>query len=133
MRDVQYGNSVNALLLAIPELTAEYEVEAMKWAPSSPHAHVVYGSMFCNFIRKTYAAYSDTRDERLKAIIERCFEHVEALALSSDFETRCLVEASVLESLLGESSNDYSRLSPYFGVRTHEMAKRLLQRWNSSD
>jgi len=128
MTNIAYQNVITTLLSDIPEVNGDYELERKSWAPDDVHAHVVYGTVFAEFIRRTEESWRSTTDDDYELILKRCFAHVEKLVGSSDFETRCVVEASLLEALIGESG-DWSRYSRFFGAKTRRMAEEVKRRF----
>ena len=117
MVDVAYVDVVRRLLEVVPEIRNDYEREAVNWGADEPHAHVVFGSMFAGFIDELATAVSENDDEKLREILDRLFDLIEELTLSSDFETRCVIEAGALESLLGDTDG-WDRFSKHFRRNT---------------
>ncbi|MDA0810456.1 MAG: hypothetical protein O3B68_20885 [Planctomycetota bacterium] len=128
MTNITYQNVTTVLLSDIPEVSGEYEREQKSWAPDDVHAHVVYGTIFAEFLRRTEEKWRNTANDDCERVLKRCFAHIEKLAASSDFETRCVVEASLLETLIGENG-DWSRYSPFFGPKTSRMAEDVKRRF----
>ena len=131
--DILYTESVAELRRTVPELEQDYQQQVREWASDEPHAHVVFGSTFSAFIRRIQATVNNDRDSKKDDLLARCFQFIEELASSSDFESRCLIEASVLESLLGNEREDWQRFSPYFGQQTKLMAVRLMKQWGKDN
>jgi len=129
MVDVAYTNVVARLLEVLPEIRSDYELEAANWGSEGPHAHVVFGSVFSRFVDQLITTVSDSDDEELRRTLDRAFDLVEELTLSSDFETRCVVEASVLESLLGEVDG-WKRFSGHFRRNTMQMGRKVMERFS---
>ncbi len=128
MVDVAYQDVTTTLLSDIPEVSSDYEQEQKIWAPDEVHAHVVYGTVLPRFIERVGNLWASTTDDDYESLLKRCFAHVEKLAASSDFETRCVVEASLLETLIGEDG-DWSRYSRFFGSNTRRMAEEVKRRF----
>jgi len=128
-RNIKYSEAVEVLLSDLPEISDAYKQEQSKWSSESIPPHVVYGSIFSDFLRRVVV--EDTRDSghSRSDIIRRSFQLIEELVESDDFETRCIVYASILESLLGQDKEDWRRFAPYFGKQTLEMALKLAERW----
>lgn len=128
MPDVAYHDVTTTLLSDIPEISSDYEQEQKSWAPNDVHAHVVYGTVLPKFIEQAESSWVSTSDDEYESLLKRCFAHIEKLAASSDFETRCVVEASLLETLIGDNG-DWSRYKRFFGSNTKRMAEEVKQRF----
>ena len=128
MTDIAYQNVTTTLLNDIPEVRSEYELEQKNWTPDEVHAHVVYGTVLAKFIQRIEKSWTNTSDDEYESLLKRCFAHVEKLAGSSDFETRCVIEASLMETLIGENG-DWSRYSRFFGSNTMRMAEEVKRRF----
>jgi hypothetical protein len=128
MTDIAYRNVTTTLLSDIPEIRRDYDLEQKNWAPDDVHVHVVYGTVLPRFIERVEKSWATTSDDEYESILKRCFSHVEKLAASSDFETRCVVEASLLETLIG-ANGDWSRYSRFFGSNTRRMAEEVKRRF----
>jgi hypothetical protein len=128
MNDIAYQNVTTTLLREIPEVSGDYELEQKNWAPDEVHAHVVYGTVFAKFIERIEESWTCTSEDKYELLLKRCFVHIENLATSSDFETRCVIEASLLETLIGEDG-DWSRYSRFFGPNTRRMAEDVRSRF----
>jgi len=128
MSDIAYQNVTTTLLDDIPEMRSDYEVEQRSWEPDEVHAHVVYGTVLPKFISENQARWAETNDEKYDSLLRRCFGHVEKLASSSDFETRCVIEASLLETLIGEDGG-WSLYNRFFGKETKKMAEEVKRRF----
>jgi hypothetical protein len=124
-RSIAYAEAVEYLLDSLPGMLDAYNQEAETWNPSPVPPHVVYGSVFSNFIRKVVV--EDTRHMGYSRtdIIGRSFKLIERLSRSTDLQARCLIEANVLKSLLGQESTDWERCSPLFGTHTLPMASAV--------
>ncbi len=118
--------STELLLRAVPELTPLYEKEVIKWRPDLPPLDIVYSSIFAKFIRNLFEEGEFYADENI--VLKNAFDFVEKLALRPEFELQCLVEVSILESLLGQTRNDWKNFSPLFGPKTMELASDLADR-----
>lgn len=130
MKNVAYSTAVDFLLKQIPELRHKYENEVNYWSPEQPPSHVVYGDLFCKFVRDARSSLTERNKQEVVSLLTRCFQLIEELARSKDFETQCIVKATVLESLLGDSDIDWQSFSPYFGVATRKMAQDLINEWS---
>lgn len=128
MTDIPYQDVTTTLLSDVPEVSDDYECEQKSWAPDDVHAHVVYGTVFAKFIQRIHERWVNTSDDAYESLLQRCFVHVEKLAASSDFETRCVIEASLMETLIGENG-DWSRYSRFFGSETRRMAEVVRRRF----
>ena len=128
MPDVAYQDVTATLLSDIPEVSSDYEQEQKSWAPDEVHVHVVYGTVLPRFLERVENLWASTTDDAYESLLKRCFAHVEKLAASSDFETRCVIEASLLETLIGEDG-DWSRYSRFFGSKTRLMAEEVKRRF----
>lgn len=128
MIDVKYKDIVKRLLDVIPELSGKYNKEVTWWAPEEPPPDVVYGDMFSDYVsdleRRCTRECSASDQEQLR----RAFDLIEELASSSDIETRCIIEVSVLESLLGDKGG-VKRFARFMKARTKNMAANLADRW----
>jgi hypothetical protein len=131
MVDVAYVNVVDRLLEVLPEIRCDYEVEAATWGAEGPHAHVVFGSVFAKFVDQLVTTLSERDDEELVKVLDRAFDLIEELTLSSDFETRCVVEASVLESFLGDADG-WRRFSKHFRRNTMQMGRKVMERFSGN-
>lgn len=118
----RYSEVVSSLLREVPEISVIYQQEQLKWGLQSIPPHIAYGSLFSDFLRQILTAGTREIGHSRSDIIRRSFGLIEELAQSPDFQTRCVVEASVLESLLGEDKDDWQRFSPFFGKATLQMA-----------
>lgn len=128
MTDIKYPNVTTTLLSDIPEVSDDFLSEQRKWDPDDVHAHVVYGTIFAKFVIRVGENLNSTSDEDCEKLLKRCFKHVEKLAGSSDFETRCVIEASFMETLIGENG-DWSSYSRLFGPKTEKMAINVKRRF----
>ena len=128
MTDIKYQNVTATLLSDIPEVSDDLADEQKNWDPDDVHAHVVYGSIFAKYVIRVEESWRGTSDKKCEALLGRCFKHVEKLAGSSDFETRCVIEASFIETLIGENG-DWSRYSRFFGPKTKKMATNVQRRF----
>jgi hypothetical protein len=124
LTDVAYKKVVDRLLSVVPEIQSDYECEAEFWSPQAVPAHIVYGSVFVRFITRLVAESSSNDDPERDELLSRCFELIEELSVSSDFETRCVIEASVLEALLREPG-DWKRFHELFRPNTMKLAQKL--------
>lgn len=131
MVNVPYSIVVKRLLEVVPEVCKEYDEEAASWRGERPHPHIVYGSVFPRFLERVISDVSMSDDEAIPGGVDRSFDLIEELARSDDFETRCLVEASVLESLLGEVDG-WRRFSRFFRPSTMRMARRVMARFEGA-
>lgn len=129
MTDIPYEQAVEALLRFVPEIRSDYDSERAKWHGNPPPAHVLYGSVFVYFLQEKLERFRRLGEKPDDAIIQRAFQLVEDLATSEDFETRCIVQASILESLL-EDKGSYQVVSTRLGQRTKQMALKLMADWN---
>jgi hypothetical protein len=129
MKDMTYEEVVTALLEQIPELQEDYDAECANWVPDKPHPHVVYGSVLPTLIYRIETAWRATRLPEDEELLHRIFSHVENLAASSDFETRCVIEASLLETLLGKVGG-YDRFLRFFRPNTAIMAQSVAERFS---
>lgn len=127
--DIPYRLAIDALLSYIPEIRTAYDVERAKWRGNPPPTHVVYGSLFVSLLQGALERFSRLGEGADESIIDRSFKLMETLASSEDFETRCIVQASVLESLL-EDDSAYQSISGRFGPHTKQMALKLLTDWH---
>ena len=84
--------------------------------------------MFAKFIQRIEELWARTADGESEMLLKRCFVHVEKLAESSDFETRCVIEASLMETLIGENGG-WSRYKRFLGAATRRMAEDVKQRF----
>ena len=128
MMDIAYQDVTTTLLEEIPELAADHEKELKFWKPDEVPPHVVYGTVFANFIDRTEQEWRATSEDQYEQLLKRCFAYVERVASSSDFESRCVVEASLLESLIGQKG-DWSRYIQFFGPNTKRMAMEVKKRF----
>jgi hypothetical protein len=126
--DISYDLAIDSLLRDIPEIRPVYEIERAKWKDQLPPAHVVYGSVFVTFLRSALDRLDQSGEETDRGVVSRSFRLMEKLASSSDFETRCIVQASILESLL-EDDAAYRSIAHRFGKRSNQMALKLLADW----
>ena len=115
------------LLGAVPELVPFYEKEVVKWRSELPPLDIVYSSIFAEFIRNSLEE-SDLHTENKMDVLKKSFEFIEKLALRPEFKLQCLVEVSILESLLGQKQDDWRRFSPFFGTKTMELASDIAER-----
>ena len=127
MNDISYRDVTRTLVSDIPEVRSDYEREHTNWAPDDVHAHVVYGTVFAKFIQRIEERWASTADDECELLLHRCFAHVEKLANSSDFETRCVIEASLMETLIGENG-DWSHYNRFFGSVTRRIAAEVKRR-----
>jgi len=128
MTDIAYQDVTTTTLEEIPELAADYEKELQSWKPDEVPPHIVYGTLFANFIERTEQAWQATNEDDFEHLLKRCFAFVERVASSSDFQSRCVVEASLLESLIGENG-DWSRYIRFLGPNTKRMAGEVKKRF----
>ena len=128
MNDLSYRDVTRTLVSDIPEVRSDYEREHINWAPDDVHAHVVYGTVFAKFIQRIEERWASTADDECELLLHRGFAHVEKLANSSDFETRCVIEASLMETLIGENG-DWSHYNRFFGSVTRRIAAEVKRRF----
>jgi hypothetical protein len=127
MSQTQYSNVVTELLRALPDIRQHYEkMSAELYANGNPH--VVYGSIFVEYINALVNKFMGSDHDIAYQRLRDAFCLIEELAASTDFETRCLVETSVLEALLGEKGG-VGRFANYMGPETKRLARRVAQRW----
>ena len=124
MLDILYNDAIQVLLQRIPEFNYNYTLALREWLPEEMPAHIVYGSVFANFIETLEKNWRKTNDKDLEDVLLRSFLLIENLASSSDFETRCLIEASFLETLL-DLQEGWKRFSIFFHENTLLMARKL--------
>ncbi len=124
MNDLAYDRIFPALLEDIPELHEEYQREQSRWAPEDVPVHVFYGTNVAHFIQQLESSLGSSPGNLPHDRLRRCFLHIESLAASSDFQTRCVVQASLLETLIGEPGG-WSRFHPYFGLHTNHLAEKV--------
>ncbi len=127
MADVQYSNVIAHLLQVLPDIRQLYEKRSAElYADCNPH--VVYGSILVEYIDSIanglVGPNHALNDQRLK----EAFQLIEELSASSDFESRCLAETSVLEALLGEKGG-LERFAPYMRSETKKLARGVAQSW----
>jgi hypothetical protein len=124
MRDLPYSAVISRLLESLPEIQPYYDgrVKEAFYAEGIPD--VIYGSILVEYLNQLAEALEMSQDSSSRAAeqsLKRAFDLLEELAASSDFETRCIVEVSVMEGLL-PSRSDFRRFRPYMGPKTLEMA-----------
>lgn len=132
MTNVSYSAVVSRLLYVIPEIRSEYEEEEARWGGDQPPAHIVYGSVFPKFINRIISEEPENGKKELSDIVNRAFDLIEELTNSDDFETRCVVEASVLESLLG-APGGWDRFSHLFRPSTMKKARDVMSRFEGKE
>ena len=87
MLDILYNDAIQVLLQRIPEFNYNYTLALREWLPEEMPAHIVYGSVFANFIETLEKNWRKTNDKDLEDVLLRSFLLIENLASSSDFET----------------------------------------------
>jgi hypothetical protein len=127
MIDLPYSSVIARLFEAIPDIREYYAQRSSElYAEGNPH--VVYGSILVDYIdaasKRLEGLQHDASDQQLR----QAFDLIEQLSVSSDFETRCLAETSVLEALLGEKDG-IRRFAPYMGPETKALARGIAQSW----
>jgi|LakMenE18May11ns_1017448.scaffolds.fasta_scaffold9659863_1 hypothetical protein len=127
MSGILYNDAVQVLLQRIPEIHKSYTLVLNEWHPEEIPAHIVYGSIFPTFVDSLEANWRKTKNKDLENVLLRSFLLIENLASSSDFETRCLVEASFLETLL-DLQEGWERFNKLFNKNTLLMAKKLVRK-----
>ena len=131
MKDVSFENAISYLLQQIPEIRDFYERRCVELYAQGL-ADVVFGSILVEYLTITADEGADSEADSAANTITRIFEMIEDLATSSDFNTRCLVEVSVLESILGEEGG-LKRFGSYMGRQTRAMASALAKRWELNE
>lgn len=131
-QSISYDETVDYLFRILPEISNFYEGEKLrlKWNSNAKSPHLVFGSIFSDFLRQILLENMSEKSHSRSDIIRRSFLLIEDFVQSADFETRCIVETSILESLLGQEKDDWSRFSPYFGKQTFEMTSNLAEKWS---
>ena len=127
MPNVKYSNVTEYLFANLPSIRVYYEARSAElYAGNNPH--VIFGSILVDYANEIYknlvASIYIENDNLLKDI----FSVLENLSASSDFETRCLMETTVLEGLLGEDGG-LERFARYMGPETKKLARSLAEDW----
>jgi|SRR5208283_3779393 len=124
MQGLAYADVIPYLLKVIPEIRQLYErrVKAL-YAENNPH--VIYGSIFFEHIESLEKQLEGPNREAAESSLRKAFLLLEELSSSEDFQTRCLAETSVLESLLGEKGG-HKRYERFMGSETRKLARDVL-------
>ncbi|MCA9040062.1 MAG: hypothetical protein KDA65_06945 [Planctomycetaceae bacterium] len=128
MANIAYADLTSLLLQRLPELREEYLLERESWKPDDVPPHLMCGSVLPRLLDRLEAACRRSVGNEDEKILNRAFILVEEMATSRDFETRCTIEASLLETLLGESDG-WQRFSRFFHPETMRMAERVNRRF----
>ena len=128
MIDLIYSNIINYLLQVLPDMRQYYEVRIEELCAAG-NPHVVYGSIFVEYINSLASGIGGHSHNMKNRMLKECFRLIEELSSSSDFQTRCLVETSVIEALLGEKGG-LERFAPYMGLKTKMIARDVARRWD---
>jgi hypothetical protein len=110
--NIAYAEVIKRLLSQLPETSEVYKLEQSKWGAEPIAPDVVYGSIFSGFLRRVVLEGAREANQSRSEIIRRSFEMIEDITQSADFQTPCLAEVSVLETLLGHDKEDWQRFSP---------------------
>lgn len=127
MSGIRYSNVITHLFLALPEILGYYDQRASALYADG-NAHVTYGSILVEFINSLRNRLEGQDHIEVDRVLKRAFALIEELSSSDDFETRSLVETSVLEALLGEQG-DLERFASYMGRQTKELAAAVAREW----
>jgi hypothetical protein len=126
--DVPFSETVDRLLATMPELRAtEYHRDWEVYCKDFPLADPLYADVLAAYIWDIVPKHLQG-DEVAGEFVQRAFSFLEVLATSTDFNTRCLVAVSFLESLLGERDG-YDLFTPFMGPATKAFADALAERW----
>ena len=127
MSGLPYSNVIARLLQVLPDIRGYYGHRSTElYAEGNPH--VVYGSILVEYIESLMKALGRPDQATADRMLREAFNLIEELSSSSDFETRCLAETSVLEALLGERAG-LERFAPYMGPETKNLARGIAQLW----
>ena len=122
MNNLTYENCNLYLIDLFPQLQESFIQEGKKWKNAQISPHIVYGSIFSKFVRD---AVQSSTSKTSKEIIDKAFNFMEIMSNSVDIRVICLLETGLLESLLGETKEDWSLFSPYFKSNTKKIAENL--------
>ena len=128
MSEVQYSHAIDRLLQVLPDIGPYYE-SRMSELYANGNPHVVYGSIFVEYINSTANDLGGQLHNMKDRMLKKCFRLIEELSSSSDYQTRCLVETSVIEALLGEKGG-LERFAPYMGSETKVIAREVARGWD---
>jgi len=90
--------------------------------------HVVYGSILGEYADELAEKLVREKSEVTARLLDRVFVLIEQLSASSDFEVRCVAEASFLEHILGEAGGQ-QRFDKYMGPETKKLARSVAIRF----
>jgi hypothetical protein len=125
---MRYSDTIKELFNTFPDIARRYKNRiAELYAEENPH--VLYGSIFVDYIHSARNELGGSDHVKNKKILDQSFSYLEKLLSSSDFETRCLGETSVLEALLGEEDG-LERYAAFMGPETKGIAREIARNWD---
>jgi len=127
MTDIKYSQVNKYLLDVLPTIRQHFE-NAISALYAHDNPHVVYGSILVEYINSLANELGGPNHIVSDRVLRDCFRLIEELSASSDFETRCLVETSVVEGLFSEKDG-LQRFAPYMGVETKKLARTVAESW----
>jgi hypothetical protein len=125
MADVKYSDAIAYLFSTFPELQSTFERRAKElYGEGLPD--IVYGSVFVEYLNSLADELGGTTHAVSDESLRKGFRLIEELSDSTDFETVCLAEVSVIEGLLGDKGG-LERFAPLMGPKTRQLARRVAE------
>ena len=125
---MRYSDTIKELFNTFPDIVSRYKIRiAELYAEENPH--VLYGSIFVDYIHSARGELEGLDHLENKKILDQSFSYLEKLLSSSDFQTRCLGETSVLEALLGDEGG-LERYAVFMGPETKRIAREIARNWD---
>ncbi|MDQ0087494.1 hypothetical protein J2T12_000888 [Paenibacillus anaericanus] len=117
---MEYNNVVQIMLEAIPEITPMYEKELDWWDEILPH--IVFGDVLSPYI------ITLLRESNPEQTLEKVFDFLEQMAISSDERVQEVLAVTVLEQL-GDDPLILEKARQYMGCETKKMSVEIEKGW----
>jgi hypothetical protein len=126
MPNVRYADVISYLFEQLPNVRQDFERRAKQlYGDGLPH--VLYGSVLTEYVEDLLGRLEGPAGEDAKKTLHKIFSLLEVLCSSDDFDTRCLVETGVLESLLLSEKDQFNSLKSFMGPKTKQVALQVLR------
>lgn len=117
---MEYSNLVQKMLRAIPEVNPMYEKELDWWEEILPH--IIFGDVLNPYI------ITLLREGNADQTLEKAFDFLEQMAISSDERVQEVLAVTVLEQL-GDDPLILEKARQYMGSETREMSTEIEKGW----
>jgi hypothetical protein len=114
MSNVTYRTMSTRLVDAVPEIADMVARQRQEWAPEEPGQHNLYSEIVVPYIVSLLTEHADA------GIVQRLFDHLEALADSPDEDAENVFCVTVVEELVGLFPETVMLAQPFMGPETRK-------------